>query len=210
MKKLLLTLLFLVTLVGSIKYLTAKNKDSDTSVNYETKAIQNSHERIIENAKIVQKVIESNSDYNSEIAFLIDMKIPSNRNRFFIYDLKSNKVLDQGLVAHGAGSETSDPDILKFSNIENSLATSLGTYSIGNSYDGQFGKAYKMYGLEATNSNAFKRYIVLHKYTEMPYEETDKKICLSHGCPMVNEIFFNRLEKRIDDSPKKILMRIYY
>lgn len=154
--------------------------------------------------------LNRNDDFNAKTAFFIDMKIQSGKNRFFIYNFDQNKIVDQGLVAHGSGSETAIEGKLKFSNTDNSHCTSLGKYSIGKSYDGQFGKAYKLYGLDKTNSNAFLRNIVLHKYHKVPYEEQEEPICNSYGCPMVNEKFYTRLEKIIDASDKTILLYIYY
>lgn len=158
----------------------------------------------------VKKIISDNPKYNKEIAFFIDMEIQSGKNRFFIYDLRNDKIIDSGLVAHGSGSETGIPGKLKFSNVTNSHSTSLGKYSIGKCYNGQFGKAYKLYGLDKTNSNAFDRSIVLHKFWAVPYEEQDKCICNSYGCPMVNETYFGRIEKIIDNSKTKIILSIYY
>ena len=158
----------------------------------------------------MRSMLNVNSRYNSKIAFFIDMRIPSGKNRFFIYDLQNNKILDQGLVAHGCGSETGIKGQLKFSNTPNSNSTSLGRYSIGNNYKGIFGKAYRLFGLDETNSNAFKRAIVLHHYSAVPYEEQDNYISRSHGCPMVNEQFFKRIEKIIDSSKSNILLDIYY
>lgn len=138
------------------------------------------------------------------------MKIHSGKNRFFVYDLKSNAILDQGLVAHGSGSEIATKDELLFSNTPDSNCTSLGNYTIENSYFGKFGKAYKLIGLDKTNNNAFSRNIVLHKYSLMPYNEQNFRIINSLGCPMVNEKFYKRLEKIIDNSKSKIILKIYY
>ncbi|BDU26546.1 murein L,D-transpeptidase catalytic domain-containing protein [Flavobacterium sp. GSB-24] len=158
----------------------------------------------------VKKLIETSPRYNKKVAFFIDMKIPSGKNRFFVYDLKTNKIIDKGLVAHGSGSETGVKGKLRFSNVPNSLKTSLGRYSIGNHYVGKFGKAYKLYGLDTTNSNAFKRDIVFHYYYDVPYKEKDGYICNSYGCPMVNKKYFERISKIIDSSESDILMSIYY
>ncbi|WP_242661181.1 murein L,D-transpeptidase catalytic domain-containing protein [Flavobacterium johnsoniae] len=166
--------------------------------------------RINSQVNQVKKLIKNDSRFNKEIAFLIDMKIPSGKNRFFIYDLKNNKIIDKGIVAHGSGSETGIKGKLKFSNVPNSLSTSLGNYYVGNSYYGKFGKAYKLYGLDKTNSNAFKRDIVFHYYYDVPYEEKDGYICNSFGCPMVSKKYFEKTAKMIDDSKSNILMRIYY
>ncbi|SNR99405.1 murein L,D-transpeptidase catalytic domain-containing protein [Flavobacterium sp. ov086] len=176
------------------------------------KEITSSTERKIDIIKIneVKRLIKSNSRYNNRIAFFIDMKIPSGKNRFFIYDLKENKIIDKGLVAHGSGSETGIKGKLKFSNIPNSLSTSLGNYAIGNPYKGKFGKAYKLYGLDKTNSKAFERDIVFHYYFDVPYKEKDGYICNSYGCPMVNKRYFERVSKIIDSSDSDIIMSIYY
>lgn len=158
----------------------------------------------------VRRLIEGNSKYNKRIAFFIDMKIPSGKNRFFVYDLKTNKIIDRGLVAHGSGSETNIKGKLKFSNIPNSFSTSLGKYYIGNPYYGKFGKAYKLYGLDKTNSKAFHRDIVFHYYFDVPYQEQKGYICNSFGCPMVNGKYFERTSKIIDGSKSNIVMSIYY
>lgn len=175
-------------------------------------AVSSSASATIEIAEInaVKKIVNSNSKYNKRIAFFIDMKIHSGKKRFFVYDLKLNKIIDQGLVAHGSGSETNIKGKLKFSNVPNSLSTSLGKYSIGNHYYGKFGKAYKLYGLDASNSNAFSRDIVFHYYFDVPYQEQDNYICNSYGCPMVNKKYFDRMAKIIDNSKSDIVMSIYY
>ena len=166
--------------------------------------------RLSSKIKVLQKFLDKNPKYNNELVFLADLKIMSGKNRFFVYDLKENKIADQGLMAHGSGSETGIDGKLHFSNIPNSNTTSLGMYAIGKDYVGKFGKAYKLFGLDKTNDNAFERFIVLHHYEKVPYEEQDDPICNSLGCPMVNETFFSRLEKRIDASQKPILLYLYY
>ncbi|KUJ61412.1 hypothetical protein AR687_13330 [Flavobacteriaceae bacterium CRH] len=158
----------------------------------------------------VKALINNNSGYNTKIAFLVDMRIKSGKNRFFVYDLVNDKILDQGLVANGSGSETKVRGDLKFSNEPNSRSTSLGRYAIGKPYTGMFGKSYKLLGLDETNNNALKRAIVLHHYSAVPEEEQDYYISNSQGCPMVNEAFFKRLEKIIDNSRSKIILHIYY
>jgi len=158
----------------------------------------------------IKEIIKSDSKYNDKYAFFIDMKIPSGKNRFFIYDLRANKIIDKGLVAHGLGSETGIKGKLKFSNFPNSLSTSLGKYAVGEHYNGKFGKAYKLYGLDTANSNAFDRNIVFHYYFDVPYKEQNGYICNSYGCPMVNKKYFERVAKIIDNSGSDIVMSIYY
>lgn len=123
MKKTVFILLFIL-----IAFIAYKAIWKTESVNLKTIS------RIDSQVNQVKKVIKNDSRFNKDIAFLVDMKIPSGKNRFFIYDLKNNKIIDKGIVAHGSGSETGVKGKLKFSNVPNSLSTSLGNYYIGNSY----------------------------------------------------------------------------
>lgn len=158
----------------------------------------------------VKYLLHSNHAYNSKIAFFVDMKIKSGKKRFFVYDLVNDQILDEGLVANGSGSETGIRGELKFSNAPNSNCTSLGRYVVGKAYTGMFGKSYKLAGLDETNSNAIKRAVVLHSYSAVPEEEQDYYISNSHGCPMVSEMFFKRLQKIIDSSKSPVILNIYY
>ncbi|MDD2673856.1 MAG: murein L,D-transpeptidase catalytic domain family protein [Flavobacterium sp.] len=206
MKKLFFVLMSIVMLMFSIKILS-KNTNDSSIISVFNNATE---EKLFNRAKIIKKFIVNNSKYNNEIAFIIDMKIMSGKNRFFVYDLKNNVIIDQGLVAHGIGSQTQTEGELIFSNEPNSLSTSLGKYSIGSSYNGQFGKSYKLFGLEETNNKAFARNIVLHKYSKVPFGEQESPICKSFGCPMINVEFYKRIEKLIDNSKTNIILDIFY
>ncbi|MDQ8013608.1 MAG: murein L,D-transpeptidase catalytic domain family protein [Flavobacterium nitrogenifigens] len=201
MKKVIIICLFALVILVGYFIVSDKNKVDLPASDYK---------RVETHVADIKKLIHANTKYNDKIAFFIDMKIPSGKNRFFVYDLKEDKIIDKGLVAHGSGSETGKEGKLRFSNIPNSLSTSLGRYSIGNHYYGKFGKAYRLYGLDETNNNAFKRDIVFHYYYDVPYEEKDGYICNSHGCPMVNKKYFERIARLIDGSKSDILMSIYY
>jgi hypothetical protein len=204
MKKSILFLIFIGIFSVSFKCIHKEE-------NLKTPSSKSSSKEKLENQiNEIKKFVNTSSKYNTEVGFFIDMGIASGKKRFFIYDLKNDKLLNKGLVGHGSGSETGIPGKLKFSNVKNSLSTSLGKYSIGNSYEGTFGKAYKLYGLDKTNDNAFDRNVVLHKYKDVPFEEQINPICNSYGCPMVNEKFFGVVENIIDNSKKKIILVIYY
>ena len=148
--------------------------------------------------------------YNQELAIFINFRIASNKFRFFIYDLKNNKILEKAIVAHGSGSVVEGSNDLVFSNTENSYQSSLGKYEIGSSYIGKFGKAYQLKGLDKTNSNALKRAIVLHSYYCISDVETKELACLGLGCPMLSPNFFKVAEKYIDGSKKPIILYAFY
>lgn len=147
--------------------------------------------------------------YNTKYCFLVDMKIQSGSKRFFVYNLEKDSIELSGLVAHGSGNDQISE--IKFSNVPGSLCSSLGKYKIGNAYDGKFGLAYKLYGLDKTNSNAFDRFVVLHSHSCVPDEETaPNPICESWGCPTVAPTFLTQLKSYINRSEKPVLLVIYY
>lgn len=147
--------------------------------------------------------------YNTRICFLIDMSLSSGKNRFFIYDLRHDSIINSGLVTHGRCNEVW-LNGRKYSNQVGSGCTSPGRYKIGNSYSGKFGLAYKLYGLDSTNSNAFKRYVVLHSHECVPENEVEPMpICQSDGCPTVSPAFLKTAAKYIDASGKPLLLWIY-
>ena len=146
--------------------------------------------------------------YNTSYAFLVDMKISSGSNRFFVCDLKKDSVLASGLVTHGYGMSG---DTISFSNTTGSNCTSLGKYKIGNAYHGHFGLAYKLYGLDNTNSNAINRFVVLHSHACVPVSEVaPKSICMSQGCPTVSASFLTVLKSHLDKAEKPVLLYIFY
>ena len=147
--------------------------------------------------------------FNCNKCFFADMSLPGGKNRLFEYDMLHDSVISCGLVAHGSCNYLflSEPE---FSNQPGSGCTSLGRYKIGSKYNGKFGAAYKLYGLDTTNSNAYKRNIVLHSYYLIPDKEVDPlPVCNSLGCAMVSESYFKILSKTIDSSKKPILLWLF-
>ena len=155
------------------------------------------------------KLFASKNRFNTSIFFLIDMNIESGRNRFFVFDIKKDSVIMQGLVTHGRCNQ-SWLNGRKFGNAVGCGCTSLGKYKIGHNYSGRFGLAYKLYGLDTTNNNAFKRYVVLHAHECVPEREIfPDPICQSDGCPTVSPGFLSKLSSIIQQSPKPILLLIF-
>jgi len=148
--------------------------------------------------------------YDATRCFLVDMRLPSGKNRFFVYNLEADTVEMAGLVTHGKGSEKETGDLF-FSNTPNSNCTSLGKYKIGRPYQGSFGLSYKLIGLDKTNSKAFDRAVVLHSYCGVPKQEVyPAPICVSEGCPVVAPVFLTQLKTYLDGSTDPILLWIYY
>lgn len=154
-----------------------------------------------------ERIVTKN--YNNTIAFVIDMHIESGKNRFFVINLNSDSIMDAGLVTHGRCNQNWLRG-RKYGNEVGSGCTSLGLYKIGSAYKGRFGLAYKLHGLDSTNSNAFQRFVVLHSMECVPESETyPYPICQSDGCPTVSPGFLKKLQVILDSSAKPVLLYIY-
>lgn len=159
--------------------------------------------------KILQaKKYITQNNLSKQYCFLINMQLPSNKNRMYVVNLKNDSIVAKGLVAHGSCNTTFLKNA-QFSNTPDCGCSSLGKYKVGYKYKGQFGEAFKLYGLDSSNSNAFKRYIVLHSYECVPTAEQDYPICNSLGCPMVAPLFLQTLQQYIQTSNKPILLWIF-
>ena len=160
-----------------------------------------------EKAPAIIKEIKSaiTSEYNSKIVFYIDLSKSSTDYRFFVIRMKDSMIVNKGLCCNG---RTDSYGNVIYSNAPGSNCSSKGIYSIGSSYTGRFGKAYKLYGLSSTNSNAYKRCVVLHSYWGIPRTAPTFTICKSYGCPTVNPDYLKELSEYIDKSKKPILLII--
>jgi len=148
------------------------------------------------------------NEYNQSVCFFIDMTLPSGQNRFFVYDIVKDTIQNSGLVTHGRCNQMW-LEGRRYSNEPGCGCSSLGKYKVGYSYHGTFGLAYKLYGLEKTNSNAFKRFVVLHSHECVPENEVQDEICQSDGCPTVSPQFLQQLKPVINQSSKPILLWIF-
>ncbi len=136
---------------------------------------------------------------------IADFSLPSNQPRFFLIDMASGAVRPF-LVTHGRGS---DPDHLgllqNFSNEDGSGATSRGAYLTLKWYDGTHGPSMRLQGLDADNSNAADRAIVIHTapYANPDMIQTWGKLGRSDGCFVFPESNVMEILARL--SPGRLL-----
>ncbi len=115
---------------------------------------------------------------------MIDFALISGVPRMHLVDLENLNVRSV-LVAHGRGS---DPNYtgwaMRFSNMPGSDATSVGGYVTGTTYIGEHGHSMHLQGLDASNSNAEAREIVIHaaSYVNEELAATSGKVGRSEGC----------------------------
>ena len=145
----------------------------------------------IETDPLLEKAAELRSfaeekGYSTEVAFLVDLSQHSGQHRFYVWDFHTESARHKGLVAHGHCRNDENPEQVVFSNQVDSNCSSEGMYRIGTKYNGQFGTAFKLHGLQESNSAAFERFIVMHAHDCVPDSPQSEAICYSEGCPTLS------------------------
>jgi hypothetical protein len=99
---------------------------------------------------------------NRDRIAVADFAQPSRMPRLHLVDIGSGRISSH-LVAHGRGSDPKHTGWLeRFSNDFGSNATSSGAYRTDDFYVGAHGRSMRLSGLDASNSNALDRGIVVH------------------------------------------------
>ena len=115
---------------------------------------------------------------------IVDFSKPSAEPRFHVVDIASGQV-ESHRVCHGRGSDPAHSGYVeRFSNDFGSYATSNGTYVTTDYYDGKYGLSLRVRGLDASNSNAEPRAIVIHNawYAEDDMIPLHGQLGRSEGC----------------------------
>ena len=121
----------------------------------------------------------------SRLAF-IDYSRPSTEPRLWVFDLNSNRLLYEEVVAHGRGSGENLAKV--FSNVSGSHTSSLGLFLTRETYQGRNGYSMRMDGLEpGINDAAMERAIVMHgaPYVDPQAAAKQGRLGRSFGCPAV-------------------------
>lgn len=122
----------------------------------------------------------------SDVLGIIDYSLPSTERRFWVFDLKHDRLLFRELVAHGKNS--GDNFATRFSNDTGSLMSSLGVFVTGNTYMGEHGLSLRLDGVDkGENDNCLRRAIVIHAANYVSEAVATKlgRIGRSWGCPAV-------------------------
>lgn len=125
---------------------------------------------------------------------LIDYSRASVDRRLWIFDLQAKKLLLSDYVAHGRGS--GENFARAFSNIQDSLQSSLGLFVTAESYLGVHGRSLRLDGLErGINDQARARAIVMHgaDYVDPQLGRMQGRIGRSWGCPAVRPAIVDQM-----------------
>lgn len=117
--------------------------------------------KILDTAQRLSRQYAGQLRHRDHVA-IVNYSAPSWQPRLHLVDLKQQEVASY-LVAHGRGS---DPDhtgwLQDFSNKVGSKASSRGAYVTVEQYTGKYGRSIRLEGVDAENSNAYRRAIVIH------------------------------------------------
>jgi hypothetical protein len=129
---------------------------------------------------------ESGKLTNPRYLSIVDFSQPGGNRRLYILDMNDTCVSFNTYVSHGRNS--GDRYATRFSNVENSLMSSLGFFLTGPTYHGQHGLSLRLLGLEkGINDKAEKRGIVMHAadYVSDKVVSNQGHVGRSWGCPAV-------------------------
>ena len=129
-------------------------------------------------------LLANNKVENPGLLTIIDFNLPSSKKRLWVIDLQDKKLLFHELVAHGRNS--GNLYAKKFSNQNNSNASSLGFYVTGEIYYGKYGRSLRLDGAEkGINDKLRDRAVVIHGSDYVSQKVVDRKGRLgrSFGCP---------------------------
>jgi len=199
-------LIFVTSIIGCSEPIAKKAENKIPAINIEstrTKAKQ-----AIEFCKA--------ENFNTTFCILIDMNLHSGIKRFLVWDFKKDTISNSFLVGHGCCNNPWNRDFSKdkpiFSNSDGSHCSSLGKYKIGERAYSDWGinVKYVLHGLEPTNNNALKRYIVFHSWEVVSDEEVYPiGTPEGWGCPTISNNSFKIIDPLIKSSSKPVLMWIY-
>lgn len=193
---------------------------TDASIPVDKEASDNSanglHFEQIKNRAKKAEVYCLENQMNTDICLLADMSLHSGKKRMVVWDFRKDTIVASGLVSHGCGNHPWGKDFSKskpaFSNTPDSHCSSAGKYKIGERGYSQWGihVKYLMHGLEAGNSHALSREIVLHGWDAIADEETyPAGTPEGWGCPAVSNNFMTLLDPMLKTRKKPVLLWIY-
>ena len=158
--------------------------------------------RVFEKALTGYYNLKSNGQLSSkDILTIADFDQASTKKRLYIIDLNKKQMVLNTWVAHG--QRTGLDESLKFSNVNDSFASSLGFYVTGEIYRGIHGRSLRLDGMDnGFNDNARSRSIVVHgaAYVGEGTINALGRLGRSQGCPAVAPEIADVLISTISDK----------
>lgn len=203
--------IYIVVALSIAVSFTSCNQSSNTADSAISTDISDRYRAIV-NTEFINKVRQHNAD--TRYLILVDYSIPSNDYRLFIWDTEQDKIIEKFWCAHGFGGG-STPERPVFSNTLGSNCSSLGWFLIerGIGVSSHWGYQYHAVdGLEASNSNARRRQILIHPWGNVT-RDYEAKISQPMnldgrcaGCFTTTDEGFKTIDKYIKSRQKRMLL----
>ena len=147
--------------------------------------------------------------YNTHIALFVDLARHSGRSRFVVWSFDEQRPLLCCPVSHGSGSPKSHirSAYARLSNEDGSHLSSVGRALVAERYEGRYGVAYRLDGLDDTNSMLRSRCVVLHgwqhttSFAIFPFATVG-----SWGCPVLSRRNMSRLDEILKNESRVVLL----
>ena len=146
--------------------------------------------------------------FNTRLALMMDLGRHSGRRRFVVWDFQQGRALHSFPASHGSGLVQSHvrSAYAECSNEDGSHLSSAGRALVAERYVGRYGVAYRLDGLDETNSALRKRCVVLHgwRYTTSfpiyPFPTVG-----SWGCPVLSLRAMKKLDEILQREQRVVL-----
>ena len=145
-------------------------------------------ERFRQHAALLQDYCRKHG-YNQKIGVLWDLSLHSGRRRFVVWNFEQDRAEYAFVASHGSGSKRSlkRSAYATVSNEPDSHLSSVGHALIAERYIGRYGIAYRLNGLDHTNSALRPRCVVLHGWEHTPMHPLwPLPTTGSWGCPVLS------------------------
>ncbi|MBE6203635.1 MAG: hypothetical protein E7135_08275 [Rikenellaceae bacterium] len=147
--------------------------------------------------------------YNSRVALFVDLSLHSGRRRFVVWSFEQQRPILCCPVSHGSGAQRSHvrSRYAEVSNEDGSHLSSIGRALVAERYEGSYGVAYRLDGLDETNSNLRSRCVVLHgwKYTTS-FPIYPLATVGSWGCPVLSTPMMRRVDEILKNESNVVLL----
>ena len=166
--------------------------------------------RVSERAEALREFCRKEG-YNTNVALFVDLSRHSGRRRFIAWDMVRNAPIFLCPVSHGSGAQRSHvrSAYARISNEDGSHLSSLGRALVAERYMGRYGVAYRLDGLDASNSNLRPRCVVLHGWEHTTsYPIYPIPTVGSFGCPVLSRKMMRRVDELLQNEDR-VVIEIY-
>lgn len=146
---------------------------------------------------------------SEHLCLLLDYSIPSGRPRLFVWSYEKQGIIYEAHAMHGPGNG-STKRLPSFSNEPGSECSSIGRFRVTKQHGKVNKTGYLLKGLDATNSNAYRRALMIHSSYWVDFNRWRKYIPLNRrscqGCVAVSHKDMAILTKLIEGENENLLL----